>query len=437
MKTLASVLLLSCCLTVHAAERVALVIGNDAYLHARPLNAAVNDAAAVADTLRGLGFDTTFASNTGLEQMLEALESLKVKAVGAKAAVVYYAGHGIESQGMNYLIPVDAKLEKEIQLQTQSVNLNGILDKLTALSVPARMVILDCCRDNPLEGRAWLATRSSGGGLGELAVQNLAAATLVVYSASPGKPALDRVTLTDRHSPFTQALLDTLPQAGVHSFEVFSRVEEEVVNRTEGRQAPRLFYNGSTLPFRNFRFATGEASAPPLAVAPAAVADTPPGPLPALPSTAPLGGIGAPVLPADLPASGYFDLESLFASGPYAAYNRHSKSQILMRVQQKLKEAGLYAGAVDGGAGPRTQAALNAWQQANVTSVTGRINLSTVTALGLSGLPEQSAPVSRPSRPGTSSNGPARPAATPAKPRSGGDMSVEEFMRRARALEGS
>lgn len=404
--------------TTHAAERVALVIGNDAYQHARPLKAAVNDATAVATSLQKLGFDTISASNAGLEQMVEAMETLKIKAAGAQAVLVYYAGHGIESQGANYLIPVDAKLEKEVQLQFQSVNLNSVLDKLTALHVPARMVILDCCRDNPLEGRTWLATRSAGGGgLGELPVQNLPAATLVVYAASPGKPSLDRLSPTDLHSPFTQALLDTLPEPGVHSFEVFGRVEEAVLTRTEGRQSPRVFYNGSTLPFRNFTF-SGQPSA---ASAPA-VADTPPAPvaqpMPQVPPNVVSSPPEAPQasLPT-LPASGYFDLDGLYLSGPYASYNRYSRSSILAQVQKKLKAAGLYTSSADGEPGPGTQRAILAYQQAHGLSLTGQLDTATLDSLGLSGQSQMTPPkpaprpVVRPApRPQTK---PSRPASKP------------------------
>ena len=401
--------------TTHAAERVALVIGNDAYQHARPLKAAVNDATAIASSLQKLGFDTISASNAGLEQMVEAMETLKTKAAGAQAVLVYYAGHGIESQGANYLIPVDAKLEKEVQLQTQAVNLSNVLDKLTALHVPARMVILDCCRDNPLEGRTWLATRSSGGGgLAELQVQNLPAATLVVYAASPGKPALDRVGPTDAHSPFTQALLDTLPEPGVHSFEIFGRVEEAVLTRTEGRQSPRVFYNGSTLPFRNFTFAAASPIAPPQVQAPPAPAPSP------MPQTsvadAPPPTIAPAPMPA-LPASGYFDLDALYLSGPYAAYNRYTRSRILKQAQTKLKAAGLYTSSADGEPGPGTQRAILAHQQAHGLSLTGQLDTATLDSLGLSDQSQMTPPkpaprpVVRPApRPQTK---PSRPASKP------------------------
>lgn len=390
-----------------AAERVALVIGNDAYQHARPLKAAVNDATAIATTLDRLDFATITTQNAGLEQMIEAMDALKTKAVGAKAVLVYYAGHGIESQGTNYLIPVDARLEKEVQLQTQAVNLNSVLEKLTALNVPARMVILDCCRDNPLEGRAWMASRALGGGLGELPQQNLPAATLVVYSASPGKPALDRVNDADRHSPFTQALLDTLPLPGVHSFEIFGRVEEAVLTRTEGRQSPRVFYNGSTLPFRSFTFAStpSPAATHTLPTVSATQASPPP-------------ETTAPAYSLVLPDQGYFSTEELLAPSPYASYNDFTKKEILRRAQAALKSAGHYTGAPDGVPGPGTQRALVTWQRAARVPVTGRLDGPSLSALGLSGIEPMPAPKKPSPAPSSSKTPPVRTAPEPARQRS-------------------
>jgi hypothetical protein len=424
--------------TAVAADRVALVIGNDAYQHARPLNAAVSDATAVASTLQKLGFETISASNAGLEQMIEAMDTLKTKAAGAQAVLVYYAGHGIEAQGANYLVPIDAKLEKEVQLQTQAVNLNSVLDKLTALNVPARMVILDCCRDNPLEGRSWLATRSAGGGgLGELPVQALPAATLVVYAASPGKPALDRVNDTDAHSPFTQALLDTLPEPGVHSFEVFGRVEESVLTRTEGRQSPRVFYNGSTLPFRNFRFSGQPTTASTTPVM--TVIQTPPVQMIAAspdsmpPTTVSLTASGvAPILPA----SGFFDLNALFIGSSYASYNTYSRSQILRKAQEKLKAGGFYTSTADGAPGPGTQRGIIAWQQTRSLPVTGLLDARTLASLELTNIAPMIEPArsSKPSGVTAKSSGASK--STPSRSGGRGDMSTEEFMQRARQLEG-
>lgn len=401
------------CLFLHAqaAERVALVIGNNEYVHARPLETAVNDSTAVSATLKKLGFETITASNASLEQMVEAMEKLKQQSVGAQAVLVYYAGHGIEAQGGNYLIPVDAHLEREIQLKTQALSLEDVLSELKFMAVPARMVILDCCRDNPLEGRSWLATRAYGGGLGSLLEDSLQEATLVVYAASPGKPALDRVTDTDTHSPFTQALIQELPQPGIHSFEVFGRIEERVLHSTASRQKPRLFYNGSTLPFRNFTFAKATAqqpvpeptpapAMPTIAQTPLAAAPTPsaayPNPViqmapPSADPAYPNGGGPAQSLP-QLPASGYFSVNELFSGSPYAAYNDYSKKEILRRAQAALKNAGYYTSTPDGIIGTGTQRALNSWQQNSGLPITGKLDNESLQKLGLSGISSMSAP---------------------------------------------
>lgn len=389
-------------------ERVALVIGNDDYQHARKLNAAVGDSRAVAAALERLGFETTAITNAGLEGMVEAMERFKAGAAGAKAALVYYAGHGIESQGQNYLIPIDARLDKEIQLQTQTVNLSQLLDKLAHLNVPARMVILDCCRDNPLEGRDWLATRGvDGGGLAALAVQSLPAATLVVYAASPGKPALDRLSSQDAHSPFTQAFLETVPLPGVHSFEVFGRIEEIVLNRTGGRQSPRLFYNGSTLPFRNFSFAPSTATSEATSAA-AMIPGGPPQPdfpspaMPVMPQLPTSPSSATPEASPALPPRGYFNLDEIFDTGPYADHNVHSKTEILKRAQEKLKATGHYSGVPDGIPGPSTQKAVLSWQSGvGSAEVTGRLDHPTIQAIGLQGIPEVAPPKSTaPAAPG-------------------------------------
>lgn len=418
-------------LPAQASERVALVIGNDAYQHASTLNTAVSDAKAVGESLKKLGFDVLPLMNAGVEDVLDSFITLAERARGAEAVLVYYAGHGIESNGVNYLVPVDAKLEREVQLRTQTVSLDTVLDELKQMQVPARMVILDCCRNNPIEGRSWLASRSSGSGLAALSQDTLAEATLVVYSASPGKPALDRVEEDDTHSPFTSALLEQLPRPGLHSFEMFGRVEDAVIEKTQGRQSPRLFYNGSTQPFRGFHFSPDAIAQTPPAPAPLpaavvspmpAVQQTPPAPTPtsaAYPN--PVVQMAPPADPAYpnggrpqlqqpvLPASGYFDLDALYLTGPYVSYNSYSRSQILKQAQAKLKTTGHYASSADGQPGPGTQRAILSYQQAQGLPVTGKLDAATLSSLGLSDQPQISPPKPPAPRP--------RPQTTPTKPK--------------------
>lgn len=319
---------------------------------------------------------------------------------------------------------MDAKLEREIQLKTQTLSLDDILAEIKSISVPARIVILDCCRNNPIQGRTWLASRSGGGGLAALEQDSLADATLVIYSASPGKPALDRLSEKEQHSPFAAALLAELPKPDVHSFEMFGRVEDTVIKSTDGRQAPRLFYNGSTQPFRNFHFSSAETAPEPIPeptpVKPA-ISQPPPAPTPtnaAYPN--PVVQMAPPADPAYpnggspkfqmlvLPASGYFTVNELFSSSPYAAYNDYSKKEILRRVQSALKSAGHYTSTPDGITGPGTQRALNSWQQTTGIPLTGKLDSATLSALSLTDIQPMNAPapVQRP-RPQSS---PPRPA---------------------------
>lgn len=379
-----------------AGKRVALVIGNDNYQHASRLNAAVNDARAVASALEQLRFTVVKVENAGIGAMHEALDRAKVEAPGADAFLFYYAGHGIESEKVNYLIPVDAKLERETELKFQTVSLDGILDEVKKLQVPARMLILDCCRDNPLQGsRSWASTRSAGGGMGSVSAEDLAEATLVMYSASPGKPALDRVSESDRHSPFTTALLEQLPKPGVHSFEMFGLVEEAVFQRTSEKQSPRIFYNGSTKPFRDFAF---NGSASPYVAQP--IQETPPPPISNLnPNWAAQANVIAsspPVVALPLATTEVLSLDELFEGTGYAVYNNYSRKRILAKAQEKLKNAGVYLGKVDGDAGPKTQAALITWQQSRGLPVTGRLDAETQASLGMPHMEEMFQPAGNP-----------------------------------------
>jgi hypothetical protein len=320
MKAILIALAAACSLP--AAERAALVIGNNNYEHATKLDTAVNDAAAMATSLRALGFDVIFVNDATVETLLEGFATLAQRSQGAEAVVVFYAGHGIESGGVNYLVPVDARLEREVQLRTQAVSLGTVLDELKRMNVPARMVLLDCCRNNPLEGRSWLTTRTAGNGLAALAQDHLAEATMVVFSASPGKPALDKVGDNDTHSPFTTALLEQLAKPGMHSFEMFGLVEDAVLRHTEGRQAPRIFYNGSTQPFRNFRFATGKQP-------PSAPASLPP----SLPTNVPLPGSMLP------PGTPLLQESGITIEGIYRQFQQLKGKKVLVDVKRLAKHS--------------------------------------------------------------------------------------------------
>ena len=175
-----------------AERRVALVIGNGAY-KVSPLANPGNDAEAVAAALRALGFATVMLrKDLGTEAMRAALMELAREATGADVAVVFFAGHGTEREGHNYLIPVDAALEKASDLALQAIALSTVIEQLGGVR-KLRLVILDACRNNrfPLAGAKRSTTRSANVGRGLGRIDARGRDTLIVFSAEPGQEAVD------------------------------------------------------------------------------------------------------------------------------------------------------------------------------------------------------------------------------------------------------
>ncbi len=245
-------------LTAHASDRMALVIGNNAYTHARELKTAAQDARDVARKLKAIGFEVILKTEAKENDFPELVADFLVRARNAEAVFFYYAGHGMESEtlGGNYLIPIDAELEKEAHLMSEAYSLNTLLEQFRNLSAPVRMVVLDCCRNNPLEGRTWTGGRGDSG-LGAIDLQRLDAATMVVYSASPGKVAKERLHPNDTNGPFATALLANISAPGSSAVDVFSEVEKQVLADSRRAQRPKTFFSGSLSPFNDFVFVPG------------------------------------------------------------------------------------------------------------------------------------------------------------------------------------
>ena len=201
-------------------HRVALVIGNSAYRNVSALANPQKDAEAVAATLRNIGFETvTLASDATREKLLDALRNFTNLAEKADWAVVYYAGHGIEVNGQNFLIPIDAKLETDRDIQFEAVRLDQVLASLEGAR-KLKLVLLDACRDNPFMPQMRktaapdtavastaggnVGTRSIGRGLGEVKVQG---ASFVVFAAKHGQTALDG---DGENSPFAVAMVQRI-----------------------------------------------------------------------------------------------------------------------------------------------------------------------------------------------------------------------------------
>ena len=218
-----------------AEKRVALVIGNSAYKHAPSLANPGNDAEGVATALRRLKFEVSLGLDLDKAGMQSILRAFARKLDGATVALVFYAGHGLQVNGVNYVVPVDAKLEQESDLRWEAVTLADVMQDME--QVPrVNIVILDACRNNPLSRNLArsMGTRSTAIGRG-LAPMQGGTGTMIVFATGPGTEALDG---EGRHSPFTAALLAQIEAPGLEVRQVLTRVRVAVARATSGKQVP-------------------------------------------------------------------------------------------------------------------------------------------------------------------------------------------------------
>jgi uncharacterized caspase-like protein len=217
-----------------AQDRIALVIGNANYVHAGALANPVNDARAVAAALADVGFDVTQGFDLGRGEMEDRIRAFLNRSTSAKVAFLFYAGHGLQIDGRNYLVPVDAKLETLNDVTFGTVELDRIL---SGLNDPARanIVVLDACRDNPLARVFATRTRSVSVGSGLAPYTTVGTGTLIAFSTAPGKVAADG---PKGNSPFSAALARHLRTPGLEVRQVFTRVRNEVAQQTGEQQVP-------------------------------------------------------------------------------------------------------------------------------------------------------------------------------------------------------
>lgn len=229
-------------LSVHAQQsRLALVIGNADY-RGDSLKNPVNDARAVASTLRLLGFEVIQLENASLRELIASLQEFSIRARRNEVRLVYYAGHGVQVKGRNFLIPVDAEIADEDDVPRKSADVNDLLDRLGDLKSGMNVVILDACRNNPFnntptlnaEGRR-IRTRGlfEGQGLAKVSAPN---GTLIAYSTSPGTVAIDSVR--QANSVYAKHLLANIVTPGIPIEQVFKRVRIAVARETQNLQIP-------------------------------------------------------------------------------------------------------------------------------------------------------------------------------------------------------
>ena len=221
-----------------ADKRVAFVVGNSNYQNVITLANPANDAAAITDMFKKAGFDVVESrrdlNNT---EMRRALRDFTEKARNADIAVIYYAGHGIEVDGTNYLIPVDAVLERDTDAYDEAIALDRILQAIEPAK-QLRLVILDACRDNPFARKMKRTVASRALGRGLAGVEPARPNTLIAFAAKGGSTAADGDA---KNSPFTLALLKYIAKPGLELGKAFRLVRDDVMNATGNRQEPFVY----------------------------------------------------------------------------------------------------------------------------------------------------------------------------------------------------
>jgi len=223
-----------------AGRRVALVIGNAAY-KVGALKNPVNDAQAIAGSLRTMGFEVTQRENASLPDMLESFRQFSLQTQNADVRVIYYAGHGLQVKCRNYLLPVDAEIRAEDEVPSKSADLNEFLNRLSTLKNGMNVVILDACRNNPFSGVEIVGPdgrrlKFRGATPAGLARVEAPLGTMVAFSTSPDGVALDNPQ--EKNSLFAKHLLQQMQEPGLPVEILFKRVRLAVSGETNRMQVP-------------------------------------------------------------------------------------------------------------------------------------------------------------------------------------------------------
>lgn len=233
LRALFALLFMGVFVTAAAAEkRVALVIGNGLYQNVTPLNNPTSDAALVATTLKSLGFSIVGGGaqlNLDKGALDKAVQQFGQEVQGADVAMFYYAGHGVQVRGANFLVPINANPAREADVDFQMTDLNLVLNQMQGSGTRLNLVVLDACRNNPFGARG---LRGTDGGLAQIRAPE---GTLISYATQPGNVALDG---RDGHSPYTAALAETMRRPGLDIFQTFNQVGLSVKRATGGAQQP-------------------------------------------------------------------------------------------------------------------------------------------------------------------------------------------------------
>jgi uncharacterized caspase-like protein len=232
-----------CCSAAQASKpdgkRIALVIGNSAYAKA-PLKNPASDAQAVALQLKALGFEVMLAEDKNSRALTDTALEFAQKAESRDVRVVYYAGHGAQIKGRNYLVPIDLTFDNEDEIVRKSLDLSELVERLSRQPQAMNVVVIDACRNNPAsnvaldsDGRRLKTRGNEGRGLARIDVP---AGTLIAYSTAPGQVADDRAG--GKHSLYAKHFLSYLNTPGLSIELFFKRVRNAVLTESQNRQQP-------------------------------------------------------------------------------------------------------------------------------------------------------------------------------------------------------
>jgi uncharacterized caspase-like protein len=261
------------------AKRVALVVGNGAYVNAPTLPNPTNDAKAVAIELEKLGFEVHLALDVTQSAGLDALDTFAAALPGAEAAVFFYSGHGMQLDGSNFLLPVDVEATSERSVRYGSIDIAEVVRDMEQ-NAEVAIVVLDACRDNPFAAQLQSASprsRSTGATRGLAVIKPSGNGTIIAYAAAAGAVASDGES---EHSPYTAALLKYMNAPNVEVGLMFRRVAGDVVTATSGEQQPEVLIRLTREFYMNAESVAPEIAAPPAQPTEIAASDieTPPAP---------------------------------------------------------------------------------------------------------------------------------------------------------------
>ncbi|MFZ6008775.1 MAG: caspase family protein [Bacteroidota bacterium] len=216
--------------TANQQKRLALVIGNSDYQHGNVLKNPINDARSMARILEGQGFKVTKIENATMRDLKMSIDNFGRELENYDVGLFYYAGHGIQVKGLNYLVPVDANIQSEAQVEYDCVQADRVLSFMEVAQTDVNIIILDACRNNPFK-RSWSRSADTEG----LAFMNAPTGTLIAYSTAPGRTASDG---QGENGLYTEALLQEINNPDLTILQVFQRVRNRVSEKSSRLQIP-------------------------------------------------------------------------------------------------------------------------------------------------------------------------------------------------------